>query len=62
MSVIAIVPAVCEPDIDKTLRSLLDQTRSPDLIVVAVNNAADDTTAVAAAWTTARVLWHRVRS
>lgn len=49
VSIIAIVPAVTEPDIDRTLRSLLDQTRSPDLIIVAINNAPDDTTAVSAA-------------
>lgn len=47
--IIAIVPAVTEPDIDRTLRSLLDQTRSPDRIIVAINNAQDDTTAVSAA-------------
>lgn len=49
VSIIAIVPAVTEPDIDRTLRSLLDQTRSPDRIIVAVNNAPDDTTAASAA-------------
>ncbi|MBZ6375728.1 MAG: glycosyltransferase family 2 protein [Kocuria palustris] len=49
MSIIAVVPAVTEPDIDKTLRSLLDQTRAPERIVVAINNAPDDTTAEAAA-------------
>lgn len=49
MSIIAIIPAVSEPAIDKTLRSLLDQTRSPDRIIVAINNAPDDTTAVSAA-------------
>ena len=49
MRITAIVPAVTEPDIDKTLRSLLDQTRPPEKILVSVNNASDDTTAVSAA-------------
>lgn len=31
--IIAIVPAVTEPDIDRTLRSLLDQKRSPDRLI-----------------------------
>lgn len=40
----AIIPAVIEPDVDATIRSLLEQTTRPDRIIVAVNNTTDSTT------------------
>lgn len=42
MTVTVIIPAVVEPDVDQTIQSLLDQSRVPDRIIVAVNNAGDD--------------------
>lgn len=44
----AIIPAVVEPDVDRTIRSLLAQTIPPDRIVVAVNNTDDPATREAA--------------
>lgn len=44
----AIIPAVVEPDVDATIRSLLAQTTRPDRIIVAVNNTTDPTTRTAA--------------
>lgn len=38
-----IVPAVVEPEVDQTIRSLLAQTIRPDRIVIAINNAGEDT-------------------
>lgn len=45
----AIIPAVDEPDIDRTIRSLLDQSSVPDRIIVAVNNTSSSVTHQAAA-------------
>lgn len=43
--IVAIVPAVTEPGIDNTIRSLLAQTVQPDRIIVALNNTDNpDTT------------------
>lgn len=42
--IVAIIPAVVEPDVDRTIRSLLAQTRRPDRIIVAVNNTDDPAT------------------
>lgn len=39
-----IVPAVVEPDVHRTIRSLLEQTHQPDRIIVAVNNTEDPAT------------------
>lgn len=44
----AVIPAVVEPDVDATIRSLLAQTTRPDRIIVAVNNTTDSTTRRAA--------------
>ena len=44
----AIIPAVVEPDIDATIRSLLTQDLAPDTIIVAVNNTDDPTTRISA--------------
>lgn len=44
----AIIPAVHEPGIDQTIRSLLAQTPAPDRVLVAVNNTDDPTTGAAA--------------
>ena len=44
----AIIPAVDEPDIDRTIRSLLDQSSVPDRIIVAVNNTSSSVTHQAA--------------
>jgi len=45
----AIIPAVDEPDIDATIRSLLAQNPSPSRIIVAWNNASSSVTADAVA-------------
>ena len=39
-----IIPAVVEPDVDRTIHSLLVQTHRPDRIIVAVNNTGDPAT------------------
>ena len=49
MTISVIIPAVVEPDVDRTIRSVLAQTHLPDRIIVAVNNAAGDTSTEAAA-------------
>lgn len=49
MSVVAVIPAVDEPDVDRTIRSLLEQTVPPERVVVAVNNTSSRVTHDAAA-------------
>lgn len=48
MTVTCIIPAVVEPDVGKTIHSLLIQTTVPDRIIVAVNNTDDEATRVSA--------------
>lgn len=43
-----IIPAVVEPDVHRTIRSVLAQTVQPDRIIVAVNNTEDPTTRLSA--------------
>ena len=43
-----IIPAVVEPDVDRTIRSLLAQTVMPDRIIIAVNNTEDPATRISA--------------
>lgn len=45
----AIIPAVHEPGISDTIRSLLAQDPAPDVVLVAINNTDDPTTEEAAA-------------
>lgn len=49
MSITAIIPAVVEPDINKTILSLLTQSIAPDKIIVAVNNTDSKVTEQSAA-------------
>lgn len=44
MDITVIIPAVDEPNIDKTIRSLLAQTVRPSRIIVAINNTLMSTT------------------
>lgn len=48
MGIVAIIPAVDEPDVDKTIRSLIRQTVRPDRIIVAVNNTESSVTRMSA--------------
>lgn len=42
-TIAALIPTCNEPDIEDTIQSVLDQTLTPDYIVVVVNNSTDDT-------------------
>lgn len=47
MDLTAIIPAVDEPDVDATIRSLLTQKLPPDRVIVAWNNHTNDSTKLA---------------
>jgi cellulose synthase/poly-beta-1,6-N-acetylglucosamine synthase-like glycosyltransferase len=46
-SIVAFIPAYNEPHIDKTIETLLKQSRAIDLIAIVVNNTTDDTVKIA---------------